>query len=70
MGNANQLFKTQNRTNQIILIMSKIPTAEEIERTVNSLRGLGYKTADEISKRTNITITIFIVFIVLIILSK
>lgn len=50
--------------------MSKIPTAEEIERTVNSLRGLGYKTADEISKRTNITITIFIVFIVLIILSK
>ena len=45
-------------------------TPEEIERTVNSLRGLGYRTTDEISRRTNIMITIFIVFIVLIILSK
>ena len=45
-------------------------TPEEIERTVNSLRGLGYKTNKEIDRSTNLMIIAVVIIFVLIILLK
>ena len=45
-------------------------TPEEIERTVNASRGLGYKTNKEIDRSTNLMIVAVVVIFVLIILLK
>ena len=45
-------------------------TPEEIERTVNASRGLGYKTNKEIDRSTNLMIIAAAVIFILIILLK
>lgn len=45
-------------------------TPEEIERTVNALRGHGFRTIEEINRRTNLTIIAVVVILVLIVLLK